>query len=339
MEAASRTRGAAVVAWSLAGLAAGLLPAGVLFSPSWGSDVGETVLYDLAWWAIVLSWAIVGALVASRQPRNPIGWIFCVSAVFVALTGPAEAYHERYFGGNGGSREIAEAAAWFSSWSWAPALLVPLVFVPLYFPDGRLPSSRWRVVAWLGAISIAAFSLSQAFVEGELQSREIENPYGIDHWLIELLAGGAIVTLGAIVAAVVSVVVRFRRAEGIERQQIKWLAYAASLAVLLLVSAGLIGGLWSSAMADALVLLAAVSLPVAVVVAILRYRLYDIDLLINRTLVYGGLTAGVVAIYVALVGGLAAFFHESADFWLALVATGLAALLVQPVCGPACSGV
>lgn len=331
MEAASRTRGAAVAAWSLAGLAAGLLPAGVLLSPSWGSDVGETVLYDLAWWAIVLSWAIVGALVASRLPRNPIGWIFCVSAVFVALTGPAEAYHERYFGGDGGSREIAEAAAWFSSWSWAPAVLVPLVFVPLYFPDGRLLSSRWRVVAWLGAISIAAFSLSQAFAEGELQSREIENPYGIDHWLIELLAGGAIVTLGAIVAAVVSVVVRFRRAEGIERQQIKWLAYAASLAVLLLVSAGLIGGLWSSAMADALVLLAAVSLPVAVVVAILRYRLYDIDLLINRTLVYGGLTAGVVAIYVALVGGLAAFFHESADFWLALVATGLAALLVQPV--------
>ena len=331
MEAASRTRGAAVGAWSLAGLAAGLLPAGVLLSPSWGSDVGETVLYDLAWWAIVLSWAIVGALVASRLPRNPIGWIFCVSAVFVALTGPAEAYHERYFGGDGGSREIAEAAAWFSSWSWAPAVLVPLVFVPLYFPDGRLLSSRWRVVAWLGAISIAAFSLSQAFAEGELQSREIENPYGIDHWLIELLAGGAIVTLGAIVAAVVSVVVRFRRAEGIERQQIKWLAYAASLAVLLLVSAGLIGGLWSSAMADALVLLAAVSLPVAVVVAILSYRLYDIDLLINRTLVYGGLTAGVVAIYVALVGGLAAFFHESADFWLALVATGLAALLVQPV--------
>jgi signal transduction histidine kinase len=329
--AVARTRRAAVAAWSLAGLAAALLLAGALVSPDWGADVGETVLYDLSWWAIILSWAVVGALVASRQPWNPIGWIFCVLAVVVATTGPAEAYRERHLSGDGGSRGAAEAAAWLSGWSWAPAVLVPLVFVPLYFPDGRLPSPRWRVVAWSGAIGIASFAASQAFAVGELPGEEIENPYGLDHPAIDVLGAGAALALGAIVAGVVSVVVRFRRAEGIERQQIKWLAYAACLAALLLMAGGVIGGLWSSAAADALVLLAALSLPVAVGVAILRHRLYDVDLLINRTLVYGGLTAGVLVIYVALVGGLAAFLHESADLWLALVATGLAALLVHPV--------
>jgi signal transduction histidine kinase len=159
----------------------------------------------------------------------------------------------------------------------------------------------------------------------------MQNPYGIDSVFVELPGFGSILTLGAIVAGVVSVVIRFRRAEGVERQQIKWLAYAACLAVGLLVPAAVIGGLWSEDVANAIILAVVLSFPIAVGIAILRYRLYDIDVLINRTLVYGTLTVGVVAVYVALVGGLAAFVHESADFWLALVATGLVALLVQPV--------
>jgi signal transduction histidine kinase len=183
----------------------------------------------------------------------------------------------------------------------------------------------------VGAIGIAGFSFSEAFTAGKLYGREIENPYGIDHWAIGLPGFGSILAVGAVAAAVVSVVIRFRRAEGVERQQIKWLAYAACLAVALLVPASFIGALWSEDVANALILLAVLSLPLAVGVAILRYRLYDIDLLINRTLVYGGLTVGVVAIYVALVGGLSTFVHERADFWLALVATGLVALLVQPL--------
>ena len=251
--------------------------------------------------------------------------------VFAALSSPLEAYDERYFAGNGGSRAVAEFGAWFGSWSWAPGVLVPLVFVPLYFPDGRLLSRRWRVVAWVGALGIAGFSFSEALTARQLYGREIQNPYGIDHILVELPGFGSILTLGAIAAAVVSVVIRFRRAEGVERQQIKWLAYAACLALAMLVPASVIGALWSEDVANALILLGVLSLPVAIGIAILRYRLYDIDVLINRTLVYGGLTVGVVAIYVALVGGLAAVLHDRADFWLALIATGLIALLVQPL--------
>jgi signal transduction histidine kinase len=288
-------------------------------------------LYDIAWGVIAVSWAIVGALVASRQPRNPIGWILCALTLFGALTPPLEAYEERFYAGDGGSEAIAEFSAWFSNWSYVPAVLVPLVFVPLYFPDGRLLSRRWRAVVWIGGIGIAGFSLSEAFTARELYGRELQNPYGIDHFLVDVVGLAGILSLGAVVAAVVSVVIRFRRAAGVERQQIKWLAYAACLALALLVPASFIGALWSEDVANALILLGVMSLPIAVGIAILRYRLYDIDLLINRTLVYGGLTVGVVAIYVALVGGLAAFVHESADFWLALVATGLVALLVQPV--------
>jgi signal transduction histidine kinase len=323
---------AAWLAWSLVSAAFVIALVGALASRVWGAeDLGHTVLYDVTWWAIATSWAVVGALVASRQPRNPIGWIFCGLTLFVAVTAPAEAYEERFYTGEGGSEAVAEFAAWFASWTWIPAVLVPLVFVPLYFPDGRLLSRRWRVVAWVGGVGTAAFALSEAFTARKLDGTEIENPYGIDHVLVGVPGFGSLLALGAIVAAVVSVVIRFRRAEGIERQQIKWLAYVACLAVALLVPAGLIGVLWSDDVANALILSAVLSLPLAVGVAILRYRLYDIDLLINRTLVYGGLTLGVVAVYVAIVGGLSSVLHERADFWLALVATGLAALLVQPL--------
>jgi signal transduction histidine kinase len=323
---------AAWLAWATVAIAFALGLGGAIGSRLWGDeDLGHTVLYDLAWWVIATSWAIVGALIASRQPRNPIGWIFCGLTLFVALTAPAEAYEERFYAGEGGSQAVAELAAWFANWTWIPAVLVPLVYVPLYFPNGRLLSPRWRLVGWIGGAGIAGFAVSEAFTARELYRREIENPYGIDHFLIDIAGFGSLLTLGAIVAAVVSVVIRFRRAEGVERQQIKWLAYAASLALAMLVPASFIGALWSEDVANALILLGVLSLPIAVGIAILRYRLYDIDLLINRTLVYGGLTVGVVAIYVALVGGLAALVQERADFWIALVATGLVALLVQPL--------
>jgi signal transduction histidine kinase len=332
---AAPSRTASRVVWAIVLVVLALAALATLVSPhvTEGDSVAEIVLYDVSWLAIAISWLTVGALIAARQPRNPIGWILLGLTLYAALLGLGDSYFERYLE-EGGSQRWFDLAAWISKSgsSWIPLVFVPLIFLPLYFPHGRLPSRRWRAVPWLGALGIVAFWFSEAFTAGPLYDYpEIENPYGIDHALMNVPGVGSILLLVAGFASVASVVVRFRRSTGAERQQIKWLAYAACMAAALWIPAAVIGGLWSEDVANAIIIAGVVGVTVAIGIAILRYRLYDIDLLINRTLVYGGLTVGVVAIYVVIVGGLSAFLHESADFWLALVATGLVALLVQPV--------
>lgn len=332
---AKRSRVASCVVWAPVALSLALLiVARLLAAPTEGRSFAESMLYEAPWFAIALSWVVVGALVASREPRNPIGWILLGLTVYAALTGVAEAYFNRYLAGEGGSERWFDAAAWFSKSgsSWIPIVFVPLVFLPLYFPHGRLPSRRWRLVPWCAAAGIAAYWFSEAFAAGPLYDyRRLDNPYGIDFWAVEVAGLGSLLLLGAGLAAVISIVVRFRRSGGVERQQIKWLAYATCVAVAAWVPAAIIGGLWSEDIANALILGGVVAVTAAIGIAILRYRLYDIDKLINRTLVYGALTAVVVAIYVAVVGGLSVVLRENAGLWLALVATGLAALLVQPL--------
>jgi signal transduction histidine kinase len=329
---ADGSRFAARLAWTLVALALALAVAGLIVSLPAEDDVGHSVLYDLSWWVIAVTWGIVGALIASRQPRNPIGWILCGLTLYAGFTSLPEGYLDRYLAGKGGSLRWAEIAAWFSNTAWIPLVFVPLAFLPVYFPHGRLPSRRWRFVPWCAAIGIAAFWVSEAFAAGPLHDYPgIGNPFGLDHVVVEALGFGSLLVFGAVAASVASVVVRFRRTTDVERQQIKWLAYAGCLAAAMLVAAGFVGGLWSEDLANTLILAGLLGITVAIGIAILRYRLYDIDLLINRTLVYAGLTVGVVAIYIALVGGLAAVVHEQAGWWLALVATGLAALLVQPL--------
>jgi signal transduction histidine kinase len=330
--AAARTRRGATasLAWSSVILSLALAIGGLVLSLSAGA--GPEVFYDVPWLAILISWVTVGALVASRQPQNPIGWMLCGLSLFAGVAALAEGVLERDLADDGGATGWGEAAAWFANWAWAPLVAIPLAFLPLYFPDGRLPSRRWRVVPWCAGVGIAAFVFSEAFAAGPLHDYEqIVNPYGIDHVAVEVASAGSFLFAGAVVAAVASVVIRYRRAEGVERQQIKWLAFAGSFAAASLIVGGFVGGLWSEDVANALILLGLIALPVAVGIAILRHGLYDIDLLIGRTLVYGGLTAAVVVVYVALVGGLSALFHRSAGFWLPLLATGVAALLVQPL--------
>ncbi len=325
-------RAASRLAWSSVALSLALVLAGNLLSlPTDADSAAEYLLYDASWLAILVAWATVGALVASRQPRNPIGWILCGLSVHAGLASLAEGYADRYVAGDGGSEGWAGTAAWFATWAWIPAVLVPAAFLPLYFPHGRLLSRRWRVLPWCAGIGLAAFLFSQAFAAGPLDDYEqIVNPYGIDRVVVDVAGIGALLVLAAVVGSVASVVVRFRRAAGMERQQIKWLAYAGCFVAVTFVAGSIIGA-WSKDVGNALVLMGLLSLPLAIGIAILRHRLYDIDLLINRTLVYGGLTVGVVAVYVVLVGGIAAAVHESADLWFALLATGFVALLVQPL--------
>jgi hypothetical protein len=284
------------VAWALAGLTLALL------ATSWavrlgGADASVLVV------VLALTFSVVGALIASRHPGNAIGWIFLAVAVSTGLGGAAAAYAEHWLGGGGGSRPLGETAAWYVSLSWIPFILVPCTFLLLLFPDGRLPSRRWRWVAWCAGVGIVGGFVTAGLQPGPLEDYpQLENPYGIESALLDPLNGLAFLTiLIGIAGSSASLVVRFRRSRGELRHQIKWLALAGALAGLIVPIAVAGSELWGQAVTNIASMLGVLSLPLAAGIAILRHRLYDIDVVINRTLVYGALTATLGGTYLALV--------------------------------------
>ncbi len=260
--------------------------------------------------AIWLPFSVVGAIVASRHPRNTIGWIFCTTALVIGFAHLANGYAEYWLAGGWGSQSLGEAAAWFSSWVWSVAVVVPPTFLLLLFPDGRLPSPRWRPVAWLAALGIIGLVAGLALEPGPLGDfPQIANPYGVESPVVGAATLAANVLVGVcMVAAAISVIVRVRRAGRVERQQIKWLAYGGAVVVGLIFVAGVIS-IWSDTAAIAVISLALFGLPVFTGIAIVRYRLYDIDLLINRTLVYGVLTGTLALVYFGGVAATQAIFR------------------------------
>jgi signal transduction histidine kinase len=307
---------------------------------------------------LALAYPTVGALIASRLPGNPIGWIFCGIGLLYTAQRFTVAYADYALLDNlalpGG-----EYAAWFPNVLGEPLTALMAVFLMLLFPTGRLPSGRWRIVAWAAIFGTALTVLGDAFMPGPLRSHfYVQNPFGIggvigggfttyDLFPALSLLGLALVSMST-VASLFSLVLRLRRARGDERQQLKWFLYAAvatvvcvGLILLQIVVVKLVRNIlfipgyevnWD---VFGYVLIAGVLttlfLPVATCVAILKYRLYDIDLVINRTLVYGALTACVVGIYVLAVGGLGALLQARGNFGVSLLATGTVALLFQPL--------
>jgi MFS family permease len=245
----------------------------------------------------VLAFATVGALVASRQPGNPIGWIMCASAIAYALGGVSAAVAQKPEG-------PTVFQQWLGSWIWGLGIALAGTFLLLLFPSGSLPSPRWRPVAWVAALGTVAFVLGQAFGP-ELADTNVRNPVGLDGAVgrvFEVLRHGVNIVVGATLASVASLVVRFRRATDEERHQLKWLTYAAGLVALALVGAALIAAFAeesdaSNNVQNTLLTGALACIPIAIGIAVFKYRLYDIDVIINRTLVYVPL--------VGIIGGLA----------------------------------
>jgi MFS family permease len=278
-------------------LAFGLLVAGWALTGFGGSsDVFITAL------AIVFS--AVGVLVASRHPGNATGWLFIGAGVATGLGTLAGSYADDWVaGGYDGSRRLGETAAWYGTLSWIPFILVPCTFVPLLFPDGRLLSPRWRWVAWCAGAGIAGIFITTGLTPGPLEDQpQLDNPYGVDTALLEPLTGLSVLLLAiGIVGSAASAVVRFRRAHGERRQQMKWLALAGTV-VAITVPVSVAGSdVWGDAAVNIACMVAVLGLPIAAGIAILRHRLYDIDVVINRTLVYGALTATLGAAYLVLV--------------------------------------
>lgn len=257
----------------------------LLLLPDRQPDAGTE---DAFWLVGMAAFGTVGARVGSRVPRNPIGWAFLGVSVFTiaaACLGRAPV-----------SDQFAE---WLESWTWVPAVAVPITFCLLLFPDGKLPSRRWRPVAWAAAVGIPAFVVSTAIgpdLGGDPEQGA--NPYHVDVLspVFSLLSALMIVALFGSVAALV---VRFRRSRGVERQQMKWVALAGVTALLLIVAVSVLSttvGL-PAGVANAVVLVAITLIPVSLALAILRYRLYEIDRLISRTVSYTVVVGALVAVY------------------------------------------
>jgi signal transduction histidine kinase len=293
---------------------------------------------------LTLTFGVVGALVASRHPRNPIGWIFCASGFLSALNmfGTGYALYDQ-LAVKSGSLPGAAFARWLNTWLWLLNGLLPLTFLLLLFPNGRLPSPRWRPIAWAAGLGTLALIVAIAAfhpVPGKAIGLIEANPLGIqgraEVMQNALMAVATPLLLVGIVGSIASVVVRFRNATGIERAQLKWLAFAGMLVV-----PGIIMGtiLWSIWPDDPLVAelskvisgVMLVNIVIATGIAILRYRLWDIDIVVNRTLVYGSLTALIVGMYVVLVGSLGTVLQTGASLPVSLFATGIVATSFQPL--------
>jgi hypothetical protein len=319
------TRTAGRLAWGLAWISALLFAAAMaLYAAGTGADTGRVLSF-----LIVLGFSGVGALVASRHPGNAIGWIFCAAALLGGALGTlADAYAWYWLDGHAASEGLAKAGAWYGSLGWIPGVLVPITFLPLLFPDGRLLTPRWRAVAWCAALGIAGVFITEGLKSGPLDDfPQIQNPFGIDSELRNPLeAFSILLLLVGLIGSPVSLYLRLRRASAQRRQQIKWLVWAGAVAVVTFVIGAVGYAVWDEWISNAAILLSVLGLAVATGIAILRHRLYDIDVVINRTLVYGALTATLAGAYLGSVLLLQLVLSPSSDLAIAGSTLAVAAL-------------
>lgn len=275
-----------------------------------------------------------GMLITRRYPRHPIGWMLLVMGLLAALTGFSEEF--AIYAAHARPHWVPASiiVAGLFNWMWAPSYALSAIYIPLLFPTGRFLSPRWRIVAWLGTAWMVLNSAWMILLPGPLPNNgDVINPFGIEAWngtLITALDPRVVTPMAGMflmLTAAASLVIRYRRSQDpVTQQQLKWFAYAA----VMMSFAGMVGQL-SGPVANVLLFLMAASMPVSIAIAILRYRLYDIDLLINRTLVYGVLTVLVVGLYALAVGAAGALVQTQGNWAAALLATALVAVLFHPL--------
>jgi hypothetical protein len=300
-----------------------------------------------------LAFPIVGALIASERPHHPIGWICLVAGLLWMLMILSESYGEYGLARPGSVPFPVTVHALLYAWLWVPTVGLMGIYLILLFPDGRLPSKRWRPLAWFSGALIMFESAAIFLSPGPLDLQGVQNPFGLEgHPWVNAVALVVLPLLAlCMVASAVSLVLRYRRSGGEVRQQIKWIAFAGSFVGLLYFGTMSVGSalwllsrpetpadlgtrsLWGALLENVMVLSFA-GVPVAIGIAVLKYRLYDIDLIINRALVYGPLTATLILGYVGGVIGLQSSFRAltGQESTLAIVASTLAmAALFNPL--------
>lgn len=334
-------RSAARLAWSLWAVGVALAVAALVFLViSWEAPTPEGQ-FGFRGFAVVFAFTFgtVGALVASRHPGNPLGWIFLGLGVASGFQELANQYAIHAILGDGGDLPLAEAAAWVPAWIWVPATSGAM-FILLLFPDGRPPSPRWRWVLAVGVLGTAVASVGFALEPGPLENfAVIDNPFGLGpEGTMSAVGEVGLAFYGvAIVLSALSLVARFRRSRGEQRQQLKWLA-ASGLLLSLALASSFVGQFARGTDTNEIDLRVAVlviagfaSLPVATGIAILRHRLFDIDIVISKTLVYAALAVFITVVYVGVVVGVGTLVGARGDPFLSAVAAALVALAFQPV--------
>ena len=335
-------RTATWLAWSLCALALALTALSLLLLTL---NHSQPNAHTYAPWLdntlTAISFAPVGALIASRHPTNSVGWVLCLFGLVISVSHFGAQYAIFALLAQPDSLPAGEALAWIDSWL-LPIIVGLTVFYILLFPTGRLPSRRWRLLAWLTVAFVVVGVISAALSPGALMGvlGPIRNPLGIEGFS-NVYYKAVLFTMASLLsgAAALSLFVRLRRAIGIERQQIKWFVYAAAANVSGITFAYIIPGvidtpLWFERAGFALNIAAIPAIPIAIGIAILRYRLYDIDLIINRTLVYSSLTAMLALLYVGGVLALQGTFRTltGQESQLAVVASTLTiAALFNPM--------
>jgi len=309
--------------WALAALVLLLLLVGTLALSV--SDLGWSVerLFLVALAVVFLG---VGALIAIRHPGNAIGWIFLFVAVSSSVAEASYGYVQYWLsrGGLGGWGEVSAA---YTNVSWIPFILVPATFLLLLFPDGHLLSPRWRPIAWSAGVGIAGAFVTTFVTPGPIEDLpQLVNRFGWRSPLLGPLTGLAfLVLMVGIIGSSLSLILRFRRARGEQRLQMKWLAFAGVLAAITFPIALAGYEIWGEAISNAAFMLSVLGLPAAAGVGILRYRLYEIDVVVNRTLVYGVLTALLAFFYLGAVVVLQALLQPiTADSDIAIAGSTLA---------------
>jgi signal transduction histidine kinase len=276
----------------------------------------------------------LGALLTWRRPSHPIGWIFAAAATLLAVAFAGFEYGLAASAGHG--LAAARYIGWVQGWIWVPLVTLLAVYVLLLFPTGRLPDRRWRLVGWLGggfaAVAVAGLAILPGGETPNLPG--LRNPFGIAsaHAAYALTVTGLAGMVGCAVLAAWSLVTRARTGSAVERQQVKWLACSGCLVAAALVPAtslSLYPGVAARVAAGAL-MVAVATMPVAVAIAVLRYRLYDLDIVVRKTVVAALVGGAFTAVYILVVAGIGTLIGQSGSSPLTFVAAAMAAATLQP---------
>ena len=326
---------------TLVGFAVGVVLA--FLDAATGRPGGLDPLGDLVFIMAFAAFPVIGYVLSSRRPENSIGWLMLGMGVFFGVGATVSSLGWYLF--HSGSRDAGLALLAFDSPSWVPIVVLPVTFLLLLFPDGHLPSPRWRWFAWGVGVGLTIVYFAILLDPGPLESPpvpRVPNPLGIDALgpILDVAQALILVIPLGVLGSLTALVLRFRRSTGVERFQLRWLLTAAGF-VALLYSGAMFASLGSSwggegepgwlLALQGLVIPSFVLIPIAIGVSILRYRLFDLDVVINRAVLFGALAAFITLVYVAIVAGVGAAVGTGSSPVLSAIAAAVVALAFQPL--------